>query len=438
MDAQALGRYLRQTRESKELTLEDAEHALRIRRRILESFELGEFNLSEFSPVQITGFMRNYARWLGLDEDTILSYYETAADETLKRERRASRRKKKRSRSRRDKRDTQPLNGVTSDTNPKPPTKSQRLSSVPPSTYGGYSYSGIPAPRQGIGLGGFLLRVLIGLVSIAVIVYVAVQLLQNSTNNPFPNITDSGDPDILAQLPATSTATLIPTRTPILNTAVPEGLQQLYSGQGLLVTIQFTERSWVKLATDGTDRFIGVARPGTVLEYPAQDTITVTASNAEALDVMFNGEAQPIFGDRGQRVDLTFTRGGVDIQTGEGFAPTPEVSDTPQPTPTDPAGAVIAQLTPTNTPGPSPTPSDTPTITPTPTITLTPTETPIPTDTPTLTLTPTITLTPSVTPTITRTPTITPIPSDTPIPSATAILPPRVTQEGLPPTKPPG
>src|SRR6185503_6553437 len=81
MDAQALGRYLRETREAKELTLEDAERALRIRQRILESFELGEFHISDASTVQIRGFIRNYARFLGLDEDSVVAYYEDARHE---------------------------------------------------------------------------------------------------------------------------------------------------------------------------------------------------------------------------------------------------------------------------------------------------------------------------------------------------------------------
>jgi len=53
MDALALGRYLREAREAKELTLEDAERTLRIRRRVLEAFELGDFNVIDASPVQI-------------------------------------------------------------------------------------------------------------------------------------------------------------------------------------------------------------------------------------------------------------------------------------------------------------------------------------------------------------------------------------------------
>jgi transcriptional regulator with XRE-family HTH domain len=67
MDAQALGRYLRQAREARELTLEDAEATLKIRARVLEMFELGEFNLPNFNAVQLRGFLRNYANYLQRD-----------------------------------------------------------------------------------------------------------------------------------------------------------------------------------------------------------------------------------------------------------------------------------------------------------------------------------------------------------------------------------
>src|SRR5215211_6041477 len=104
MDAQALGRYLRETREAKEITLDQAEQALRIRRRILESFEVGEFNIPDFAAIQIRGFMRNYARYLGLEEDRIVAYYEAALVEGNNPKRLSGRNP---SRKRKDKRETQ-------------------------------------------------------------------------------------------------------------------------------------------------------------------------------------------------------------------------------------------------------------------------------------------------------------------------------------------
>ncbi|MBN1965866.1 MAG: helix-turn-helix domain-containing protein, partial [Anaerolineae bacterium] len=75
MNAEALGQLLRAAREDRELTLEDAERALRIRVRFLEAFETGAYqNLPGL--VQARGFLRNYARFLGLDQDAILAQFD--------------------------------------------------------------------------------------------------------------------------------------------------------------------------------------------------------------------------------------------------------------------------------------------------------------------------------------------------------------------------
>ena len=81
MDAGALGRYLRNTREARQLTLQDAVQQLKIRRYILESFEMGDFALSHLSNIQIKGFIRNYARYLGLDETRVIGIYELSQNQ---------------------------------------------------------------------------------------------------------------------------------------------------------------------------------------------------------------------------------------------------------------------------------------------------------------------------------------------------------------------
>jgi hypothetical protein len=267
------------------------------------------------------------------------------------------------------------------------------------------------------------ISVLVGVAAIAVIVFVVVQLVDR--DGPLIEV-DPDVPVLLAQSPQ-PTATLLPTFTPLPAFGVPTSVQraqQNYTGSGVLVTIETIQRTWLQLSVDGVEAFSGIMRPGEVIEYPGFEEITMTASNAEALLVTWNGQPQGILGGRGQKVDVTFTLDDVDISTGPGFAPTSEFTATPVPTSDIDVGALIAAQTPSPTPGPSPTPSNTPTPSDTPTIT------PTPSDTPTITLTPSITPTPSDTPTATLTPTI------TLTPSPTAILPPRVTQEGLPPPKP--
>jgi hypothetical protein len=409
MDAQALGRYLRESREAKELTLEEAERTLRIRRRILESFELGEFTVAESSPVQIRGFIRNYARYLGLDEDRVLQYYESALAESQR-----PRRRKKR--------DTQTAQLVAprkiTDTNP----------TLPP-----VIVPGEPRRKRRSLLNTFLM-VVVTVASLSVIVFVVVQLVGPSAVET-PN---APAPDILGQLPASPTSTpgsdpnllQLPAQDGRSPTSVASGLTQNYSGQGVMVTLQTKERTWLQVTVDGVANYSGIAVPGQILpDFTGRDNVTLTASNAEALNIIYNGQPQPPFGLRGQKVEVVFRTTGMNVSAGSDFEPTNEFTPTPLPTSNVDVGATIAAMTPSPTPGPSPTPTLTPSITPTSSITPTPSDTPPPSNTPTNTPTA------SNTPPPTRTPTVTPTPSITPTPSPTAILPPRITPTGLTPTK---
>ena len=195
MDAQALGRYLRETREAKELTLDEAEHALRIRRRILESFELGDFDLPDFAAIQIRGFIRNYARYLGLDEDRVVSYYEESLLEATHPKRLSGRKGGGR---KKDKRDSQTAL-------PTAPVAPRRVTDTPPSLPA-VTIPTAPETRRGIGLFALLLRLLIAVAAVAVIAFVVVQLLQ--TNEDVPPVPQS---DILGDLPSSPTFTPRPT-----------------------------------------------------------------------------------------------------------------------------------------------------------------------------------------------------------------------------------
>jgi len=63
-----LGRRLREAREAKGSTLEEAEDATRIRAHFLESLEAGDFAAFPGGDVQVRGFLRIYARYLDLSE----------------------------------------------------------------------------------------------------------------------------------------------------------------------------------------------------------------------------------------------------------------------------------------------------------------------------------------------------------------------------------
>lgn len=439
MDPAALGRYLRESREARELTLDEVVQVLRIRRAVLENFEQGNFNV-DASPVQIRGLLRNYARHIGLDEDRVLEYYQSALD-TDARQRRRSRRRETA---------TQPALTDTAEL-----VAPRQITDTPPSLPAVAPDGSRPQRRKrrrGSGMGRTLLTLLVAALAMGVIVFVALQILA-----PAPTSTEA-----IAEVltPTTNPFSLTPSRTPIptstLEPTATEAAAQL--GAGVQVIVEAEQRSFLRVVVDDEEQFAGMFEPGMTQTYDGLNSINMTVANAAGLIVTYNGTTRRDLGERGQQIELAFTSAGLAIATPANVTVetqpptnTPPPSPTPLPLfpqetgsqaddapPTDAAGpavgedaAAVPQQIPTDVQVvPQPTATlmvantvaaptavipATNTDTPTPTITASPTPTP----TPTLTLTPTNTITP--------TPTLTP--------TATAILPLRATPANPTPTK---
>ncbi len=419
MDAFSLGRYLRETREAQERTLDDAVHQLKIRRVVLERFEQGVFRQGDLAEVQERGFLRTYARYLGLDDDQILQIY--TASQVDHSPTPASR-----------KRQTQVTSPAPSpnarlnvtETNPSPPKVTVNPAS-PTTTM--MEQMDARVRRRTNWLNRFALG-MVALAALSIIFFVSYQLLRE----PAPAITLVELPAILPSITPSPFATLIPTTAPLQALQEPTKRAPLshdYSGQGVLVTILAQQRTWIRVVADGQEEFVGMMPPDAVVEQQAFERIEISATNAAALLITYNGEAQRLVGGRGQAVELVFTRERMDILSDLVAENDPALLLTAQQTPTLDVGALILAQTPTSTEGPSPTPTLTPTVTLTPTITLTPSLTP--SSTPTVGPTPTITLTPSSTPTLTPSQTLEPTQTFTP----TAVLPLRLTPSQSTPVK---
>jgi cytoskeletal protein RodZ len=69
-----LGHILREARETKGYTLAEVQEQTRISMRFLEALEGGEYDALP-TAVHVRGFLRNYARFLGLDPEPLLNRY---------------------------------------------------------------------------------------------------------------------------------------------------------------------------------------------------------------------------------------------------------------------------------------------------------------------------------------------------------------------------
>lgn len=72
-----IGERLRAAREARGLSLEEAAEGTRIKRVYLEALENEAFSVLP-SPAHARGFLRRYARWLGLDEAALLAEWDGA------------------------------------------------------------------------------------------------------------------------------------------------------------------------------------------------------------------------------------------------------------------------------------------------------------------------------------------------------------------------
>lgn len=311
MDAFSLGQLLRQAREEKNYKLEDVEQVLKIRKFILIGFEDGNFNVMEASPVQIRGFLRNYCNFLGLDEDIILNYYDGIQDA-------ASTKNKRKKTKTQPKRTTQET-AVFANTETYPTIKQR--------------------PQSG-NISRRLLRLalvfLLSAVTIGVIAYVVLQLVSPTSDDQqqiSENQVTNEAIDETDQLPTlTLTPTATPTRAIGTATLIPRS-PQTYQNEPVLVTIEFDQRTWISISQDGEEVYTGTIRPDElIMEYPAFDALEITASNAAALLVTYNGQPQPPLGARGEEVSVIY-RPDNDIQvnlSGTGYGAVAQVaSSTP-------------------------------------------------------------------------------------------------------------
>jgi len=302
---------------SERTNLEDAVTALKIRRPILESFEQGNFAVAE-SQVQVRGMLRNYARFLGLEEERILEYYAATQSNPTRQRRRFGRVVEEESQ-------LQAPRKIT-DTQPKPPTILD------------------PPADRFAWIGGALRNltlVLISIASVAVIAFVIYDTLNLGSGTGEESIVEAGLQTASAQPPGSITPTYTMTWTPRPDDATPTTDFSIAGIGGVQVSIEMLQRSFVRVSVDGVEQFAGVMEPGDEAQYEGNNQIEMTAASAPAVLITFNGIEQEPFGTRGQQVTWDFSPTGLEVMTGDGATLTP----LPTASPTETEGVPTAEAT---------------------------------------------------------------------------------------------
>ena len=292
-----LGHILREARETKGLTLREVQDKTRISSRFLEALEVGDFDRLP-TQTHVRGFLRNYARFLGLDPDPLLERYELGLSE-------------------RPKRRPQPI--IVDTTQPvgaaleEPPDNHPFFDPVNVEVDTSYQ-------REGGSVSESVLRI--------VIIGALVGLLYLAGQRFLPLILNQGDgtealTDRITEAVQSITNQTEPTPEPTATEEVgassvilPTGRNEFPEGdptptatrpplpatmETIDLEILILERAWMEVTVDGNVLFTGIARPtDPPYEWSANDEVRINTGNAIGVSVTINNVPLGPLGGRGE------------------------------------------------------------------------------------------------------------------------------------------
>lgn len=229
-DSGSFGDWLRRQREMREINLRDIAERTKISLRYLEAMEADRFDLLP-APIFAKGFLREYARYVGLSPDEVVNHYLSVQ---------------------------QPQEGEDGKEDTKVRTRPKPLDPGQPPVQKTWSYGLL------LTLGGLILLALVA---------AAAWFADRRRDEP---AAESVPPPIAAPLPA-----------PVQPAAAPPVPEE--PSAPLEVALDFTRDCWVEALIDGKNRLSELRVQGESLQLRAEESIVLTLGNAGAVEVQVNG-----------------------------------------------------------------------------------------------------------------------------------------------------
>lgn len=276
---ETLGIWLRTAREEKGVTPAQVEVATRIRPRFLELLEAGNFSALPGGDMQARGFLRVYSRYLGLSPDEAIARYEAEFHGI-----------------------TRPgSNGGTPHEAPAPSAPRSLAAENPRPSPAPALDLRAPARRR---FGPIEKIVVAGLSVVAVLI--AVVLISQTVSLRTGEWSLAGP--IAERLEGVAAESTVEPTTPIVSQPTPEPPQPTSelpvisstSADGVTVTLEATEHTWLRVSVDNQVVFQGILAPAQVQVWPGQQIVVVETGNAAGLDVTVNDQLLGVLGARGE------------------------------------------------------------------------------------------------------------------------------------------
>lgn len=243
----SFGEELRREREIRGISLKEIADATKISKRFLEAIERND-HVNLPAPVFTRGFVREYARYVGLNSEEMVNRYNFAAaqDDRVEKPPRI------------EKYPQVPVRDIT----PRPKPK-----------------RGIPPPYARVNMNAVVLVVIV--VALAAVAFWAVRQKR-------------GDQDVAEGVPTVTAQATVP--PPAAPAPKPDD-------STLRLAIDVTENAWVTLEADGTTVFNKEMMSGEHHAFEAKDRFRFrTIGNAAGLTVRLNDIELPPLGDDGEVV----------------------------------------------------------------------------------------------------------------------------------------
>ena len=257
----ALGEEFRSAREARGLSLSDVAERLHIRSVYLAAIEDEDWHVIG-APVYVRGFMRTYARFLGLDPEAAVARFSS----------------------------TVPA-GTPAASSPRPPTATEKRAAAEQSS---------PS----------LAAILAIVVAIAAVLFVGYEFYQYRSGSPSgaPVAAASGAPvadDVAASTPTTDPSGPSGEADPASPAPIAAGPKPAKRG----MVVRVTETSWLRVAVDGTVAFEGILPKGAIKSYSGKAAV-VRVGNAGGVQIAINGKAVGPLGASGDVVERRFVLTG--------------------------------------------------------------------------------------------------------------------------------
>ena len=254
-----LGIWLRRSREARKQDLEDVVKSLRIRRRYLQALEMGDYEALP-GPIQARGFLRNYARFLGLSVEDVLARYDAEVRGI-------------------------PIQPRVPEIEPPNPRGMRTWAPPPPSVED--ELAAVRANSSG-GMLKVAAVVLLLFSLFTLSVFLWIQFGQGAV------IEAAGSTPLPASIPKTQATVAETTEEPLTFPVSADGTVR--------IRLMPLSHAWISVSADEKIIFQGIAGPEQVVEATAAEIVIVSTGNGGAFRLFVNGTDWGVLGEQGQIV----------------------------------------------------------------------------------------------------------------------------------------